>query len=180
MKTVTTRKQAKQKGLSRYFTGKPCIRGCVAERYTSNGQCTQHTPMLIKSWEKENPDAVLAKQERYKTNSREKHLERFRRYRMRHLIACKEKDKRYAQNNKGIVNAKVAKRRASKLQATPLWVDILQLKQVYISCPKGMTVDHVIPLNNSIVCGLHVPWNLQYLTRSDNSNKSNKLIQETT
>lgn len=40
MKTIT-RKEAKEKGFPRYFTGKPCVHGHVAERYTCNKTCVE-------------------------------------------------------------------------------------------------------------------------------------------
>ncbi len=36
---VITRRQAIDAGLVRYFTGKPCGRGHLAERYTLKGSC---------------------------------------------------------------------------------------------------------------------------------------------
>jgi hypothetical protein len=68
-----------------------------------------------------------------------------------------------------------AKHRAKKLMATPEWVDNEALKLIYNNCPPGHHVDHIIPLKNSIVSGLHVPWNLQYLPALENIAKSNKL-----
>lgn len=47
--------------------------------------------------------------------------------------------------------------------------------EIYLNRPKGYEVDHIIPLNHPDVCGLHVPWNFQYLSREENNRKNNKL-----
>ena len=39
--TLITRKEAKAQGLARYYTGKPCKNGHIAERITSNGTCLE-------------------------------------------------------------------------------------------------------------------------------------------
>jgi hypothetical protein len=39
--TPRTREEAAQRGLSRFWTGRACKSGHVAERYASNGQCVQ-------------------------------------------------------------------------------------------------------------------------------------------
>lgn len=39
MSKVITRSEAKSKGLSEYYTGKPCSKGHISSRYTSNKMC---------------------------------------------------------------------------------------------------------------------------------------------
>ena len=70
---------------------------------------------------------------------------------------------------------KKALRRSRKKLATPIWADLDKINEVYANCPNDMTVDHIIPITSPIVCGLHVSWNMQYLTRSTNSKKGNSL-----
>jgi hypothetical protein len=48
----------------------------------------------------------------------------------------------------------------------------------YDQCPVGFEVDHIWPLEHEKCCGLHVPWNLQYLSISDNRSKGRKLPHE--
>ena len=84
----------------------------------------------------------------------------------------------YQKTNRGLFNALSAKRRAQKLKATPPWLtkdQLEEIKQFYINCPKGYQVDHIVPLLSKVVCGLHVPWNLQYLTAKENRRKGNKI-----
>lgn len=49
------------------------------------------------------------------------------------------------------------------------------IKTFYRKKNSGMEIDHIIPLQGELVSGLHVRWNLQYLTPKENSKKSNKI-----
>ena len=61
---------------------------------------------------------------------------------------------------------------AKKKNQTPLDADIKKIQEFYFNCPNGHEVDHVIPISKG---GLHTLNNLQYLTKSENRKKSNKL-----
>ena len=77
--------------------------------------------------------------------------------------------------------AKQAKRRASKMRATPQWADSASIKAIY-AASREMTratgqkwvVDHVVPLRSRLVCGLHVESNLQLLPFAENAKKHNR------
>lgn len=68
--------------------------------------------------------------------------------------------------------------RCKQPDATPKWLsaaDWNRIKKVYRSKPEGKQVDHIVPLKGETVCGLHVPWNLQYLTPKENKKKGNRV-----
>ena len=69
-----------------------------------------------------------------------------------------------------------SKYRSKKLQAVPSWANLEKIKEIYLGCPDGYEVDHIIPLQGNLVCGLHCESNLQYLPMSENRSKSNKHI----
>lgn len=59
-------------------------------------------------------------------------------------------------------------------QATYNESELPLIKEFKKNCPKGFDVDHIIPLKNDNVCGLHTMANLQYMDRSENYKKLNK------
>lgn len=90
--------------------------------------------------------------------------------------AERERLARWKRENRKTEAARWMAYQCRKTKATPLWADLTKIKQIYLNCPEGYEVDHVIPLHGKTVSGLHVETNLQYLTRSENAAKGNKLV----
>ena len=74
-----------------------------------------------------------------------------------------------------------AKRRALQLLATPAWRNDFFISEAYaISRQRSeitgirWEVDHIVPLDNPIVCGLHVESNLRVVPMKLNRSKSNR------
>lgn len=84
--------------------------------------------------------------------------------------------RKWRKENKNMVKFYRSNERMAKLTATPKFANLIKIKEIYKNCPKGYHVDHIIPLRGKTVCGLHVEWNLQYLTPTENCRKSNKII----
>jgi hypothetical protein len=76
-----------------------------------------------------------------------------------------------------------ARRRARERRATPAWLTDEQkaeIRRLYRLCEWWnelarevvYVVDHVVPLDGKLVCGLHVPWNLRITTKLENAKKA--------
>ena len=78
----------------------------------------------------------------------------------------------------------IATRRARLAKAIPAWLtayDHQQMLAMYVKASRltvetgePHNVDHIIPMQGRNVCGLHVPNNLQVLSRRENLRKSNR------
>ena len=105
----------------------------------------------------------------------------YEQYRIENKDYFKQYFKQYQINNRDKVNGISAKRRATKLKATPELTQEEQelINKYYILCNFLGTdkyhIDHIIPLANG---GLHHPDNLQVLTAEDNFSKGAKLYYE--
>jgi hypothetical protein len=96
-----------------------------------------------------------------------------------------EERRLWRQRNPGKARAMSLRSRFAKEQRTPSWANIDEINRIYLACPHGMHVDHIVPLRGITVdgykiSGLHVPWNLQYLTPFENKSKNNRMRQEDT
>ena len=147
---------------SRYDGLQSHCKKCRAERRKSDYVQNKDRELLVnKIWAESNPEVV------------------------------KKKAKKYRQSPHGNLYYRVkdAKRRASKLNATPEWLTKEhheQIKLVYAHAKEcelltgdKYHVDHIIPLQGKNVSGLHVPWNLQVLPADINIKKSNSYGEDT-
>lgn len=129
-----------------------------------------------KNYRINNKEKCKTYQREYRLKNKELVKKKAKIYYLNNIEKYKANKKQYYLQNLHIHNALSAKRRAVKLKATPRFANLEKIKDIYKNCPKGFHVDHIVPLQGKNVCGLHVEWNLQYLTPYDNKSKSNKLI----
>lgn len=120
--TIVTRREAIRRGLSHYFTGKPCKRGHVAERQTSDRECIPCRRLGLAKYRL----TPKGKETKRRANTSPKGRETFARYRRtpkanatqwRYDQTPKaiEKRNRYSQSERGQEN----RRRADQRQKTP-------------------------------------------------------------
>ena len=122
-----------------------------------------------KAWRENNKDKVRETQKKYNEQNREK------------LRLVKDA---WNKKNADKIAAWQSHHRAMKRKATPPWLTdsdkeitrafYTERNRLNVETGIKHQVDHIIPLTHPLVCGLHVPWNLQILTAKENISKSNK------
>jgi len=194
------RREAISLGLTKYFTGKPCKNGHVAERTVIGRDCIECSPDRLKKFRQNHPGLQ-------NKNARERWVvdAEFRERRHKAIVKWRQSNpdkvrlgnnayirdhrdkanlwqRQYFQRNPGKNAFWCRTRQARIIKAMPHWVNSEAIELFYKEA-KALTemthikfeVDHIIPLQGKNVCGLHVPWNLQVIPKSENSQKKNHL-----
>ena len=186
-----SRPEAKAIGAKYYYTGEPCKHGHIAPRKTK-GSCIE---CLKVEWEKANvtraeyfrayneSEAGKQAKRRYYEANKEQVIARANARPVELRTRHREK---YKKQNPDLYKAFNSVRKRRHKNATPPWITQEQkeaIKGLYLHAMRltkitgeRYVVDHIIPLINPTVCGLHVPWNLRVITQEENLLKSNKLI----
>jgi len=119
---------------------------------------------------------------------RERQREHSRNHYIRHIDTAAETRRKWRLKNAAKHNAIAAAYRARrKRQRYPLTPEQeAEIVAIYerareLSLRTGIKhhVDHIYPLNNPLLCGLHVPANLQIIPATLNKHKSNTLTLDT-
>lgn len=116
-------------------------------------------------WRTKNADVAAARPKAW----REANAERYR-----------ECLRNWSRENAARKNALNAAYKASVVNACPQWLTKehkQKIRKTYAYAKAfGCHVDHIVPLKGKMVCGLHVPWNLQILDPHSNISKGNRHV----
>ncbi len=149
--------------------GVPCKNGHLAPYNRRHGYCRECLRIAQERYEQ----SERGRERQRAAQARYERSEKGRAFEEQYVYVPTEASRAYAR-------AYAAERYVAEVQAVPSWLtedDRARIKAIYADAAARETphhVDHIIPLVNDLVCGLHVPWNLQVLTKRDNLRKGNK------
>jgi hypothetical protein len=150
--------------------------------------CKSCTSIVGKLYQIKNKDKSTKKTQDWRTNNPDKYKKSCEDYYINNKDRLSKLNKNWKIKHRSKATAIEAKRRATKIQATPNWLtkeQIQQIEEFYeiaqafkLYTGQEYHVDHIVPLQGENVCGLHVPWNLQVISAKENLSKSNKFDEK--
>jgi hypothetical protein len=154
---------------------------CVAEQKKAYQQANKEAIAAYqKVYRQANREAIAKQEKIYYEANKKTELAYQRAYHQANREILLEKQRAYKQTNRHIFNALQAKRKANKLMATPAWANLEAIKGIYELAAivnrtsHDLHVDHIVPLQSKLVCGLHCEANLRLMAASDNISKGNR------
>lgn len=150
-------RRASPDGLS--YTCKVCARQRSARWIKAH-------PTAYSDWHQQNREHKRREWVRWSAENAGRHQENYR---------------RWAAKNPERVSENRQRRVIGKLRGTPIWADKQAMRSFYaeairLTAETGIRheVDHIVPIRSRVVCGLHVEYNLQVLTKTENLRKGNR------
>lgn len=137
----------------------------------------------------ENSERLKEYSRNYVNNNMEATVKKVAAWRIKNPDKRSEQNKKryYSNISKSRADSRkiAAGRRFVKNNATPEWLSAIEKAQIQefydVAVAKSIQtgikyeVDHIHPLKGNNFTGLHVPWNLQILSKKENRSKSNNL-----
>lgn len=112
---------------------------------------------------------IIAQKRQYQREN----VDAIKRWIREHRKEINERQKQYNQEHPEVAILANLKNKTNRGLRVVIWGQE-GIKEFYHNCPMNKEVDHYIPLQGDEVSGLHVNWNLQYLTPSENRTKRNQ------
>lgn len=175
--------QARDAGAVYFFTGRPCQHGHVAPRFTANRACVicyRHKMEFMSDAKRQRYLERCRKRDRKRqANRREAQRRYYRRWSRYRELSDKSNPIRVRRRRELQHETMTRKKRATICRddlAAMIWIDSIYSEARALTKQTGIqySVDHIVPLRGDNVCGLHVPWNLQIMTKSENCSKGNR------
>lgn len=168
------RKAAKKAGLKKYFTGEPCHRGHVSQRFTCSAKCSMCSRADMADHYQRNRDTIRARQSVYFRENRDE-------------VNRRALDWYHRGNRAKEINANNSRfRRARRKMAIPSWYsefdEFVIAEAGELSRQRASEtgfdwhVDHMVPMRAKKACGLHCASNIQVIPAVMNLEKRHRMI----
>lgn len=148
-----------------------------ARRDGRRARCRQCEREWAAKWRRDNPEEAKAIWNRWSSANRDKVRAKNERIRHRYAKKAVERATIWARENPGKAQANRANHRAAKRRAFPQWANRDEITAIYAAAKAlgpAFHVDHIVPLQGEMVCGLHCEANLQIIPAGVNIAKRNR------